>query len=91
MTWRQWRTVQASDGAFKDLDTDPQLLELPALTVEQLPAEWEGGRLGHNRSITYVAEQLTPDAAADEPAVDEPAVDEPADEVPAEGAEPAAE
>ena len=66
VTWRQWRTVQASDGAFEDLDTDPQLLDLPGLTVEQLPAEWEGGRLGHNRSITYVAQQLTPEAASSE-------------------------
>lgn len=56
--WHQWRTVQASDGAFKDLDTDPQIVTLPELEVTQLPAEWEGGRLGHNRSIQWVVAEL---------------------------------
>ena len=60
-TWRQWRTVKEQDGAFKDLEVDPQEVTLPRLTVTQLPATLEGGdRLGHNRSITWVAEQLHP-------------------------------
>lgn len=60
VTWHQWRTVHAADGAFKDMPTDPQLHPLPGLEVTQLPAEWEGGRLGHNRSIQWVVGQLDP-------------------------------
>ncbi|MEZ4449808.1 MAG: alpha/beta hydrolase [Nannocystaceae bacterium] len=58
ITWHQWRTVHSEDGAFKDLEVDPQVIELPGLDVTQLPAEYEGGRLGHNRSITYVVREI---------------------------------
>lgn len=58
--WRQWRTVHEADGAFREMETDPQILEVPELTVTQLPAEWEGGRLGHNRAIQYVLAELNP-------------------------------
>ena len=61
VTWHQWRTVHEADGAFKDLETDPQLRELPGLKVTALPADWEGGRLGHNRSIQWVMGQLGAD------------------------------
>lgn len=64
ITWRQWRTVHEQDGAFKDMATDPQILALPEMEVVQLPGEWEGGRLGHNRSITYVATQMDPSLSA---------------------------
>lgn len=57
-TWRQWRTVHEADGAFRDMPTDPQRVELPGLEVVQLPATWEGGRLGHNRSIQWVTAEL---------------------------------
>ncbi len=60
VTWRQWRTVHEADGAFRDMPVDPQVKELPALEITQLPAEWEGGRLGHNRSIQYVVHTLEP-------------------------------
>ena len=56
-TWKQFRTFHAADGAYRDLATDPQLLPLPDLDVIELPAEWAGGRLGHNRSLTWVAQQ----------------------------------
>lgn len=55
-SWRQFRTVHEQDGAFKDLEVDPQDVTLPELEVVQLPGEWEGGRLGHNRSVQWVAE-----------------------------------
>lgn len=59
-TWTQWRTRHEADGAFRRLERDPQAVELPALEVVELPAEWQGGRLGHNRSLTWVAERLEP-------------------------------
>lgn len=62
--WRQWRTVHASDGAFRDLPMDPQVRALAGLTVVELPAEWQGGRLGHNRSIQWVTDQLSAERAA---------------------------
>jgi len=58
VTWRQWRTVHSEDGAFKDLDVDPQVVTLPGLEVTSLPATYEGGRLGHNRAITFVTREL---------------------------------
>ncbi len=70
----QWRTVHAQDGAFKDLEADPQVVDWAGEAVVALPAEWQGGRLGHNRSLTWVAAELaqrraaTPTATADEPA-----------------------
>lgn len=54
----QWRTVHANDGAFRDLDVDPQLVDWAGDDVVALPAEWDGGRLGHNRSLQWVAEKL---------------------------------
>ncbi|MEZ4381349.1 MAG: alpha/beta hydrolase [Nannocystaceae bacterium] len=57
-SWRQWRTVHAADGAFRDLEVDPQVTALPDLEVTALPESYEDGRLGHNRSITYVTREL---------------------------------
>ena len=62
VTTRQWRTVHAQDGAFRDLPVDPQIVDWAGADVTLLPAEWTGGRLGHNRAITWVAEQLAPPA-----------------------------
>lgn len=67
--WHQWRTVHEADGAFKDMATDPQLRELPGLELTLLPEQWEGGRLGHNRSIQYVVRALG-EARAAAPAAD---------------------
>ena len=59
IAWRQWRTDHASDGAFKDLEVDPQVVDLPELTGTALPAERDDGeRLGHNRAVVWVAEAL---------------------------------
>lgn len=60
VSWHQWRTVHSEDGAFKDLAVDPQIVELPALEVTTLPPTFEGGRLGHNRAITFVVRELDP-------------------------------
>ena len=80
ITWRQWRTVHSEDGAFKDLEVDPQIVPLPDLEITSLPATYEGGRLGHNRSITFVTHKLDPLLVEDVPrAVDAPS---PSTEVP---------
>jgi len=60
ISWHQWRTVHSADGAFKDLEVDPQRIDLPELEVTTLPEEFEGGRLGHNRSITFVSREIDP-------------------------------
>ncbi|MCX4246315.1 alpha/beta fold hydrolase [Paraliomyxa miuraensis] len=57
VTLRQWRTQQQLDGAFDDLDTDPQIVDLPG-EVTRLPETYRGHRLGHNWSISWVVDHL---------------------------------
>ena len=54
----QWRTIQALDGAFKDLDYDPQVIEIKDSTVTRLPETYKGNKLGHNWSISWVADEI---------------------------------
>ena len=54
----QWRTIQEMDGAFKDLDYDPQEAEIKDSTVTRLPETYKGNKLGHNWSISWVADEL---------------------------------
>ena len=54
----EWRTVQAQDGAFKNLAEDPQNVEIKGSKVTRLPPEYRGDRLGHNRSLRWVADEL---------------------------------
>ena len=53
----QWRTQHALDGAFKDWPTDPQVVAIPG-PVTRLPATYRGHRLGHNWSLSWVADKL---------------------------------
>jgi pimeloyl-ACP methyl ester carboxylesterase len=57
VTLRQWRTRQELDGAFKELDPDPQVVDLPG-EVTRLPETYRGNRLGHNWSISWVVDHL---------------------------------
>lgn len=57
-TFAQWRTRHELDGAFKDQKVDPQLVELKNSKVTALPETFEGQRLGHNWSISWVAAKL---------------------------------
>lgn len=59
VTVHEWRTVQAQDGAFRDLPEDPQNVDMQGSRVTRLPAEYQGTRLGHNWSLSWVADQLT--------------------------------
>ena len=54
----QWRTQHELDNAFNRLPEDPQNVELPDNVVIRLPEKYNGRRLGHNWSISWVAEKL---------------------------------
>ena len=54
----QWRTIQALDGAFKDLDFDPQVVEINNSIVTRLPETYKGNKLGNNWSISWVADEI---------------------------------
>ena len=54
----QWRTQWQLDGAFKDMPQDPQIIELEGSRVTRLPSEHNGNRLGHNRSLSWVADHV---------------------------------
>ncbi len=66
MTLRQWRTQHELDGAFRNVDPDPQIIEDFPGDVVQLPDSYDGNRLGHNRSISWVADQLLDKTTADQ-------------------------
>ena len=55
----QWRTIQELDGAFKDLDHDPQSVDIKNSNVTRLPKTYKGNKLGHNWSISWVADELS--------------------------------
>lgn len=54
----QWRTQKELDGAFKDLEINPQAINLKGSKVYELPDLYKGNRLGHNWSISFVADEL---------------------------------
>ena len=60
LTFYQWRTQQHLDSAFKTLENDPQNLDLIGSRVTRLPETYRGRRLGHNWSISWVADELGP-------------------------------
>ena len=53
----EWRTQQQLDNVFKDYNEDPQKIELKASIVTILPETYKGNRLGHNWSISWVADE----------------------------------
>lgn len=55
----EWRTIKELDVAFKNLDSDPQVINLPGSNVKRLPETYNGRRLGHNWSISWVAEEIS--------------------------------
>ena len=54
----QWRTQFELDNAFNRMDQNPMLVEIPNSIVIELPETYRERRLGHNWSISYVAEQI---------------------------------
>ena len=55
----QWRTIQELDGAFNDLDYDPQVVDIKNSSVTRLPKTYKGNKLGHNWSISWVADEIS--------------------------------
>ena len=55
----QWRTIKELDGAFNDLEYDPQIIDLKGSSITRLPDTYNGRRLGHNWSLSWVAEQIS--------------------------------
>jgi len=53
----QHKTVHAQDGAFRDLASDPQAVDLPFYQTFELPPTMDGHRLGHNWSVTWVIDK----------------------------------
>ena len=54
----QWRTIKELDGAFRDLDYDPQDTMILNSKITRLPETYKGNKLGHNWSISWVADEL---------------------------------
>lgn len=59
VTFHEWRTRHQLDGAYRSMPVDPQVIELPGSNVTRLPATYNGRRLGHNWSVSWVADMLT--------------------------------
>ena len=55
----QWRTQKDLDMQFKNLRYDPQLQKIDGVSVNVLPETYNGNRLGHNWSLSWVADELT--------------------------------
>ena len=53
----EWRTQYQLDNVFKNLNEDPQSIELNGSFVTTLPDTYKGNRLGHNWSISWVADE----------------------------------
>ena len=58
VNFTQWRTVHEQDGAFKRMETDPQITTLYGGKYVDLPINWGDLRLGHNLSIKWVCKSL---------------------------------
>ena len=58
VAFHEWRTRHQLDGAFRAMPVDPQVAELPGSRVTLLPATYNGRRLGHNWSVSWVADTL---------------------------------
>ena len=54
----QWRTRFELDNAFNRMNYNPMVVEIPNSIVVELPETYRERRLGHNWSISYVAEQI---------------------------------
>jgi len=54
----EWRTQHELDSAYKDLSEDPQEINIKGSMVTTLPETYRDNRLGHNWSISWVADQV---------------------------------
>ena len=54
----EWRTIHKLDGAFQDLNYDPQNVEIIGSNITRLPEKYKNNKLGHNWSISWVADNF---------------------------------
>ena len=54
----EWRTIKKMDGAFQNLNYYPQNVEIIGSKVTRLPDTYNNNKLGHNWSISWVADNL---------------------------------
>ena len=53
----EWRTQHQLDNVYKDFFEDPQKVDIEGSFVSTLPDTYKGNRLGHNWSISWVADE----------------------------------
>ena len=53
----EWRTQHQLDSAFKGLSPNPQDISIIGSSITILPDTYKGNRLGHNWSISWVADE----------------------------------
>ena len=53
----EWRTQHQLDNVYKDFFEDPQKVDIEGSFVSTLPDNYKGNRLGHNWSISWVADE----------------------------------
>ena len=58
VTLHQWRTTRVKDSVYWIFSEDPQVVSLEPSSATRLPSYYRGVRLGHVRSLSWVAEQL---------------------------------
>ena len=54
----EWRTQHQLDSAFKDISPNPQDISISGSSITILPDTYKGNRLGHNWSISWVADEV---------------------------------
>ena len=57
----QWRTRFELDNAFNRMDVNPMAVDIPGSIVVDLPDTYRDRRLGHNWSVSYVADRIASD------------------------------
>lgn len=58
ISYFQWRTIKELDNAYNSFDYDPQIIDFAESSVVRLPSEYNGRRLGHLWSISWVADNF---------------------------------
>jgi len=53
-----WKTIQEIDGAFRNYRKDPQEISISSALQTRLPQTYNERKLGHNWSISWVADQI---------------------------------
>lgn len=54
----QWRTQHKLDGAYRNLENDPQVVDIEGSVAVTLPETYRERRLGHNWAVSWVADRI---------------------------------